>query len=148
MPVKWALRERLKERGITRASQVSTIVRERTGYVLSTQAVCDLFNDQPKMLRLETSQALCDAFYCRLSDFLEVMPRAVSRLHSKKSRPRGSGSSGTDPMHGTQNDVTDTTRKDEKSSREHSEVDFASFFPDARKFSAEFSKQKSTVQQR
>ncbi len=86
MPVVWNLREWLRERGITRASHVSRIVRERTGYVLSTQAVCDLLNDQPKMLRLETSQALCDAFYCRLSDFFEVMPRAVCRPHVKTPR--------------------------------------------------------------
>jgi len=87
MPVKWNLREWLRERGITRASHVSKIVRERTGYALSTQSVCELLNDQPKMLRLETSQALCDAFYCRLSDFLEVVPHAVTRSKGKKGSP-------------------------------------------------------------
>lgn len=121
MPVKWNLREWLTERGITRASQVSTIVRERTGYVLSTQAVCDLLNDQPKMLRLETSEALCDAFYCRLSDFLEVMPRAVSRSHVKQTRKLESGRRDESPIE----------------SRGNSTVDFASFFPDARKFSSD-----------
>lgn len=69
MPIKWKLREWLRERGVTRASHVSKIVFDRTVYVLSTQAVCDLLNDQPKILRIKTSQALCDAFYCRLSHF-------------------------------------------------------------------------------
>ena len=68
------LRGWLKDRGITRASEVRRIVQEQTGYKLSNQAVCDLLNNQPKMIRIETSQALCDAFYCRLSDFLEVKP--------------------------------------------------------------------------
>jgi DNA-binding Xre family transcriptional regulator len=86
MPIKWNLREWLREQGFTRASQVSRVVFDRTGYVLSTQAVCDLFNEQPKMLRLETSEALCDVFYCQLSDFLQVKPRAVSRSHLKKTR--------------------------------------------------------------
>lgn len=86
MPIKWNLREWLRERGFARASEVSRIVFDRTGYELSTQAVCDLFNEQPKMLRLETREALCDAFYCQLSDFLQVMPRAVSRSHVRKSR--------------------------------------------------------------
>jgi hypothetical protein len=122
MPVKWNLRESLRERGITRASHVSRIVRERTGYALSTQAVCDLLNDQPKMLRLETSQALCDAFLFRLSDFFEVMPCAVSRSHVKKHRPLKARSS-------SDNSVIDN--------RENSKVDFASFFPNARKFSSE-----------
>ena len=35
MPIKWKLRECLEERGITSASQVSKLVRHRTGYVLS-----------------------------------------------------------------------------------------------------------------
>ncbi len=74
MPVVWKLRKVLGARGYTRASQISKIIRARTGYLLSTQAVCDLLNDQPKMLRLETSQALCDAFNCCLSDFVEVVP--------------------------------------------------------------------------
>ena len=125
MPVEWNLREWLRERGVTRASHVSEIVFDRTGYVLSTQAVCDLLNDQPKMLRLETSEALCDAFYCRLSDFLEVKPRAVCRSHVKKKRQLETASSRDDSL---------------IESRENSTVDFASFFPDARKFSSEFSK--------
>lgn len=77
MPIKWNLRERLKEQGFTCASQVSRVVFDRTGYVLSTQAVCDLLNEQPKMLRLETSEALCDAFYWQLSDFLEGVFREL-----------------------------------------------------------------------
>jgi len=122
MPIKWNLREWLCERGVTRASHVSKIVFDRTGYVLSTQAVCDLLNDQPKMLRLETGEALCDAFYCRLSDFLEVKPRVVSRSHVKKNRKLEPGGSGNGSV---------------VESRENSKVDFASFFPDARKFSSE-----------
>ena len=48
MPIKWKLRECLEERGITSASQVSKLVRNRTGYVLSTQAVCDLLMSNRK----------------------------------------------------------------------------------------------------
>lgn len=140
MPVKWNLREWLRERGITRASQVSKIVRERTGYELSTQAVCDLLNDQPKMLRIETSQALCDAFYCRLSDFLEVMPQAVCRSRANKPRRVQSAGLPAGPLVGTREGARNNNGKEEKSWRENSSVDFASFFPDARKFSSEFSK--------
>ena len=86
MPIKWKLRECLEERGITSASQVSKLVRHRTGYVLSTQAVCDLFNEQPKMIRLETSEALCNAFHCCLNDFVEVVPERV--YNSPANKPR------------------------------------------------------------
>jgi hypothetical protein len=136
MPVIWNLREWLRERGITRASHVSRIVRERTGYVLSTQAVCDLLNDQPKMLRLETSQALCDAFYCRLRDFFEVMHRAVSRPHVKTPRLFEATSSRDNSIIETEQGARDNERKDQGMSRENSNVDFAAFFPNARKFSS------------
>ena len=139
MPVIWNLREWLRERGITRASHVSRIVRERTGYVLSTQAVCDLLNDQPKMLRLETSQALCDAFYCRLSDFFEVIPRAVCRPHVKTPRPFEATSSRDNSTIEPEQGLRDTERNGQRLSRESSKVDFAALFPDARKFSSKLS---------
>src|SRR5687768_12264601 len=94
------------------STHVSRIVRERTGYVLSTQAVCDLLNDQPKMLRLETSQALCDAFYCRLSDFFEVMPGAVCRPHVKTPRLFEAASSRDNSMIETEQGARDNERKD------------------------------------
>ena len=83
MPANWKLRDLLKERGGNNASEISRIVLEQTGYQLSTQAVCDLLKRQPKMIRLETIQALCDAFYIRLSDFLEVLPSAAQKSKKK-----------------------------------------------------------------
>jgi DNA-binding Xre family transcriptional regulator len=127
MPIKWKLRECLEERGITSASQVSKLVRVRTGYVLSIQAVCDLFNEQPKMIRLETSEALCNTFHCCLNDFVEVVPKRV--YNSPANKPR---------VLKTANPISETREgaKDGRSDRENSDLDFASYFPDARKFSS------------
>jgi DNA-binding Xre family transcriptional regulator len=127
MPIKWKLRECLKERGITSASQVSKLVLNRTGYVLSTQAVCDLFNEQPKMIRLETSEALCNAFHCCLNDFVEVVPKRV--YNSPANKPRALK---------TDNTISETPEgaKEGGSGCENSDLDFASYFPDARKFSS------------
>ena len=127
MPIKWKLRECLEERGITSASQVSKLVLNRTGYVLSTQAVCDLFNEQPKMIRLETSEALCNAFHCCLNDFVEVVPKRV--YNSPANKPRALK---------TDNTISETREdaKEERSGCENSDLDFASYFPDARKFSS------------
>ena len=127
MPIKWKLRECLEERGITSASQVSKLVRVRTGYVLSIQAVCDLFNGQPKMIRLETSEALCNAFHCCLNDFVEVVPKRV--YNSPANEP---GSTTSETREGARNNDS----KDGRSGRENSDLDFASYFPDARKFSS------------
>lgn len=134
MPIRWKLRECLSERGITRAAQVSKIVRERTGYVLSTQAVCDLFH-QPRMLRLETSQALCDAFYCRLSDFFEVVPRATVRTSGKVARARERQPSKGDSVVRRQQSQN-RCGSNEDATPETSKVDFAAFFPDAREISS------------
>jgi len=132
MPIKWKLRECLEERGITSASQVSKLVRHRTGYVLSTQAVCDLFNEQPKMLRLETSEALCNAFHCCMNDFVEVVPERV--YNSPANRPRVPQAA--DPTGETREGARNNDSKDSRSGRENSDLDFASYFPDARKFSS------------
>ena len=129
MPIKWKLRECLKERGITSASQVSKLVLHRTGYVLSTQAVCDLFNEQPKMLRLETSEALCNAFHCCLNDFVEVIPERVYNSPANKTRV-------ANPIGQTREGARNNDSKDRRSGRENSDLDFASYFPDARKFSS------------
>lgn len=135
MPINWKLRELLKERGGNSAAKISRIVLEQTGYQLSTQAVCDLLKRQPKMIRLETIQALCDAFYIRLSDFLEVLPSAAQTAKQKTR--------------------TLETRRRHTSSRESAQralfpvatpaknkVDFAAFYPDARKFSSKSPKCK------
>jgi DNA-binding Xre family transcriptional regulator len=132
MPIKWKLRECLEERGITSASQVSKLVRHRTGYILSTQAVCDLFNEQPKMIRLETSEALCNAFHCCLNDFVEVVPKQVYNSPANKLRVLKTAN----PIGETGEGAGNNDRKDGKSARENSDLDFASYFPDARKFSS------------
>jgi DNA-binding Xre family transcriptional regulator len=135
MPVIWNLREWLKERGVTRASQLRRIVCERTGYVLSNQAWGDLLNDQPKMVRIETSQALCDAFYCSQSDFFEVKPQAAFRSHPKTECPPNPLSPEDDSKVGT---GTGKNAESEMSS-ENTCIDFAAYFPDARKFSSDLS---------
>jgi len=132
MPIKWKLRECLEERGITSASQVSKLVRIRTGYVLSIQAVCDLFNEQPKMIRLETSEALCNAFHCCLNDFVEVVPKRVYNSSANKLRVMKTANQSSETREGVRNNDS----KDGKSGHENANLDFANYFPDARKFSS------------
>ena len=55
MPTKWKLRELLKERGVKSASEISRSLEE-IGHQLSVQAVCDLLNRQPKMIRSKQSR--------------------------------------------------------------------------------------------
>src|SRR5215210_3074204 len=126
MPTNWKLRELLKERGVKSASEISRSL-QKIGYQLSVQAVCDLLNRPPKMIRLETIEAICNAFYIPLSEFLEVLPMA-SQKPQKKTRTLQTTSEsaqrvrdrGVGPSLGT--------------------IDYARFYPDARRFSSESTK--------
>ena len=127
MPTQWRLRELLKERGVKSASEISRSLEE-IGYQLSVQAVCDLLNRPPKMIRLETIEAICNAFYIPLSQFLEVLPMASQkrqksirtlRITSDESAQRARDS-GVGPNIGA--------------------IDYAGFYPDARRFSSESTK--------
>jgi DNA-binding Xre family transcriptional regulator len=135
MPINWKLRDMLKERGGNNASEISRIVLDQTGYQLSTQAVCDLLR-QPKMIRLETMQAICNSFYIRLSDFVEVLPSAVQK--AKKKRNVETQRRRTDS--GDQRARVPVATPVEK------KVDFAAFYPDARKFPSNSTKGKESVE--
>ena len=123
MPTKWRLRELLKERGVKSASEISRSLEE-IGHQLSVQAVCDLLNRQPKMIRLETIEAICNAFYIPLSEFLEVLP-VVSQKPQKKPRTR-QPSSAESVQRSQGRGVGPNIRT----------LDYAGFYPDARKFSS------------
>jgi DNA-binding Xre family transcriptional regulator len=123
MPTKWKLRELLKERGVKSASEISRSLEE-IGHQLSVQAVCDLLNRQPKMIRLETIEAICNAFYIPLSEFLEVLPMA-SQKPQKKPRIRQPPSDES-AQRSQGRGVGPNSRT----------LDYADFYPDARKFSS------------
>src|SRR5215213_1188103 len=127
MPTNWKLRELLKERGVKSASEISRSIRDQTGYQLSIQAVCDLLNAKPRMIRLETIQAICDSFYIRLSDFLEVLPSAAQKS-KRETRSVGRRVRQPDTGEGVQRvGYTTIARRKEK-------TDFAAFYPDARSY--------------
>ena len=121
MPTKWRLRELLKERGVKSASEVSRSLEE-IGHQLSVQAVCDLLNRQPKMIRLETIEAICNAFYIPLSEFLEVLPMASQKPQEKRRTRQPPSDESAQRARG----VGPSIRT----------LDYAGFYPDARKFSS------------
>jgi len=123
MPTKCRLRELLNERGVKSASEISRSLEE-IGHQLSVQAVCDLLNRQPKMLRLETIEAICNAFYIPLSEFLEVLPMA-SQKPQKKTRTRQPPS-----------DESTQRGRDRGVGPGMRTMNYAGFYPDARKFSS------------
>lgn len=129
MPTTWRLRDLLKERGANHASEISRIVLEQTGYQLSIQAVCNLLNAQPKMIRLETIQAICDSFYIRIGDFLDVFPSAAQQSKKKTAN-----------LERRVRKVDDASRQGDgypTANQSKKKVDFAAFYPNAREFSSD-----------
>jgi len=76
------------------------------------------------MIRLETIEAICNAFYIPLSEFLEVLPMA-SQKPQKKMRTRQIPS-GESAQRARDRGVGPGIRT----------LDYAGFYPDARKFSS------------
>lgn len=100
MPINWNLRERLRQLGITKAAEISRTIYDRTEYRISTQAVCDLLNDKPKMIRLDTAQAFCDAFRLQLGDFCQIVPGPQRKLQARSSNVRPPTLTGADDKAG------------------------------------------------
>lgn len=87
MPITWTLQKWLKsKRGLTRPTDISRAILQSTGFQITSQAITDLFTARPKMLRLETVQAICDTFQCDLSDFCVVTPHNLPP-HDAPSSP-------------------------------------------------------------
>ena len=118
MPINWNLRERLRQLGITKAAEISRTIYDRTQYRISTQAVCDLLNDKPKMIRLDTAQAFCDAFGLQLGDFCQIVPGPQRKLQAQSGNFR--------PLNPTE--AHDKTGKPLCVSANEAELDLASFF--------------------
>jgi DNA-binding Xre family transcriptional regulator len=94
MSVRWTLRTHLAEKEqIYRATDLKKLIIKRTGVVISTQQLCNLLNDSPKMIRLSSIEILCSALGSKLSDFLDVTPRVLKpenrRKLSYKNTPKG-----------------------------------------------------------
>lgn len=125
MAVIWNLRELLKQQGFKRASEIAKVLYDRTGYRISTQAVCDLLNGEPKMLRTDTARAFCDAFGLRLGDFFEILPGPPRKLQTMQM-------TGSEPTNakGCQRVGTDSDGKPQPldSSANEAELGFSSFF--------------------
>ena len=116
--INWKLREFLMSRGVKSASHARQMIVDATKYPLSTQAMCKLFNGDLRMLRIETAAAICDTFYCKLSDFFEIIPRDANTRQKRMTlslKPRKS-------------------RRSKKVDPKSETLNFSDFFPDAHTF--------------
>jgi hypothetical protein len=80
------------------------------------------------MIRLETIEAICNAFYIPLSEFLEVLPMA-SQKPLKRMRIRQ-----------TTSDESAQRARERGVGPRIRTLDYAGFYPDARRFSSRSTK--------
>lgn len=93
MPIVWDLRKWLAvNHDIYRPSELQAALVERVGVRLSLQAISALLKKEPQGLRIQTIQAICDTFNCRLSDFCDVLPNPA---RAQQYRQRKVGAKGT-----------------------------------------------------
>jgi hypothetical protein len=100
------------------------MIYKRTGYKISVQAIAELLNN-PKMLRLETMEAICSTFDCKISDLLEVIPSpyaGLTRETESRQLDASALAAGIAPAGETSSSVGRTN--------------WAEFYPDARSFSS------------
>ncbi len=98
MAVEWTLKRWLAlNRNIYRATELQSLIKERTNIELSLTAVSALVNRPPSGIRFQTIQALCDALECNLCDFCNVRPNA---RQSAKYRQRKAAGEGTVRLYG------------------------------------------------
>lgn len=113
----WKLREFLMSRGVKSASQARQMIQAATTHKISTQAMCDLVNGDLRMLRITTAAAICDTFYCKLSDFFEVIPHNANTWERRAP-----------PLKRRKN------RRSKNVDSESATLNLSEFFPNARTF--------------
>lgn len=75
MPLVWRLPAWLAaERHVLNATQLQSLIREKTGQTLSLPTVSAIFSGDIAALRLSTIQTIIDALGCNLSTFCDVTP--------------------------------------------------------------------------
>lgn len=91
MPIQWTLRKWLAvTHDLYGATALRMRILEATGIDISSQALGELLRKPPRALRIDTVQAICTAFQCKLSEFCEVTPNPARR----RSRHRPYASQG------------------------------------------------------
>lgn len=94
MPLVWNLKKWLAvNHDIYRASELQSALIERVGIQLSLQAISALLNNKPNALRVQTIQAICDAFACKMSDFCDVVPNDSVEQQTQERQRMAAGTS-------------------------------------------------------
>lgn len=88
MSVKWKLRNIMAKNEIWTGTELQKQIVDTTGYSISLPSITALINDPPKMIRVETLDALCTTLNCTPNDLIEHEKNYIGTKTSKEKISR------------------------------------------------------------
>jgi len=85
MSIHWRLRSYLSQKhSIYSATEFQKKIIKKTGIIISLPNLCNIINNKPKAIRLETMEIICSALDCELHQFMEVKPKVYRKKDERK----------------------------------------------------------------
>lgn len=80
MSIEWNLRKVMANNNIWSGSELLRLMEDKAGYSMSAASISALMKDDPKMVRVETLDALCTALNCSPNDLLRHSNSNLNKL--------------------------------------------------------------------
>lgn len=71
MTIEWKLRQVMAKNNVWTGSELLRLMEAKAGYTMTPPSISALLNAPPKLIRLETLDALCTALDCKPSELIE-----------------------------------------------------------------------------
>lgn len=100
MSIEWKLRQVMAKKNVWTGSELLRMMEDKAGFTMTPASISALLNEKPKLIRVETLDALCTALECSPEELIEhkssfigkmKKPRVITEKDNKKevvnSRP-------------------------------------------------------------
>ncbi|EIB6804458.1 helix-turn-helix transcriptional regulator [Enterococcus faecalis] len=84
MSIEWKLRQVMAKNDIWSGSELLRRMEDMAGYSMSAASISALINEPPKMVRMETLDALCTALDCKPDDLLIHEQSYIGKIKESK----------------------------------------------------------------
>ncbi|QEH69196.1 helix-turn-helix domain-containing protein [Cellulosilyticum sp. WCF-2] len=83
MALEWRLRHVMAEKNIWSGAELGRLLEEKAGYSISPPSISALLNNEPRVVKAETMDALCTALECSPGDLWKHKPSYINKLKTK-----------------------------------------------------------------
>lgn len=84
MALEWKLRKVMAEKNIWSGAELGRLLQDLAGYKLSAPSISVLMNEQPRQVKAETMDALCNALECTPNDLWEFTMTPYKKKKQEK----------------------------------------------------------------